>query len=230
MKVNLLKKMLELCKGELNLMKNDQAPKAPESVQKKDNLGEAADPKTALFAAIQARGAADGNSSSKLPQVPVSSNNNVKYSPGVKKLEIFLSEADETFSETEMAQNAAIDLCKVSTISTFDFFKETTQTLTDFHLLLSKDLALYCGEDGYERSAPKLLQFLASFASSLEAAVNRYDTMQKKKSGPQKMKGKENQGNVLSSKASSLHKPQAGLYDGNTGSVQNRGAETGRLS
>ena len=114
--------MLELCKGELNLMKNDQARKAPESVQKKDNLGEAADPKTALFAAIQARGAADGNSSSKLPHVPVSSsNNNAKYSPGVNKLEKFLSKANETFSQTIMVQNDVIGLCKVSSIRDFCF-------------------------------------------------------------------------------------------------------------
>jgi hypothetical protein len=90
---------------------------------------------------------------------------------------------------------------------------------------------LYCGEDGGERSAPTLLKMLASFASSLEAAVEKYDKMQKKKSGPQKMiEGKENQGNILSSKASSLRKPQVGLSDGNTGSVQNGGAETGRHS
>jgi hypothetical protein len=39
-----------------------------------------------------------------------------KYSPGVEKLERFVSEAAETFSQTEMVQNDVIDLCKVSTI------------------------------------------------------------------------------------------------------------------
>ncbi|KAL7459582.1 hypothetical protein ACHAWC_011671 [Mediolabrus comicus] len=193
--VNTLRKSLELCKEELGSMKKDQAPKATGSVQKKDNPGEAADPKTALFAAIKARGTTDGDSSSKPP-----------YSPGVKKLESFLLGANETFSLTEKVQNDVIDLCK--------------------------KFALYCGEDGGESSARKLLQFLASFASSLEAAVEKYDKMQKKESGPQKMMkaGKENQQvNVLSSKASSLRKPQVGLSDGNTGSVQNGGAETGRL-
>ena len=231
MKVITLQKSLELCKRELNLMKNDQAPKTTKSVRKKENVGEAADPRKALFAAIQARGADDGDSSSKLPHVPVSSNNNVKYSPGVNKLESFLSGAKETFSQMIMVQNDVIGLCKVSTMTNFIFFKETIQTLTDFHLLLSKDLALYCGEDGGERSAPTLLKMLASLASSLEAAVEKYDKMQKKKSGPQKMiEGKENQGNDLSLKASSLRKPQVGLSYGNTGSVQNGGAETGRRS
>jgi hypothetical protein len=39
-----------------------------------------------------------------------------KYSPGVEKLERFVSKAAETFSQTEMVQNDVIDLCKVSTI------------------------------------------------------------------------------------------------------------------
>lgn len=120
MKVKTLQKSRELCKGELNLMKKDQAPKATGSVQKRDNVGEAADPKTALFAAIKARGTTDGDSSSKPPHA---------YSPGVEKLESFLLGANETFSQTEMVKNGVIDLCKVSTITDFYFFfQETTQT------------------------------------------------------------------------------------------------------
>ena len=117
-------------------MKKDQAPKTTKSVRKKENVEEAADPRKALFAAIQARGASDGDSSSK-PPAPVdprqalfaaiknkgneSSNtadapaNNVEYSRGVKRLESFLWKADKTFSQTERDQNAAIRACRVST-------------------------------------------------------------------------------------------------------------------
>ena len=117
-------------------MKKDQAPKTTQSVQKKENVGEAADPRKTLFAAIQARGASDGDSSSK-PPAPVDprqalfaaiknkgaepSNNvvapatNVEYSRGVKRLESFLWKADKTFSQTERDQNAAIRACRVST-------------------------------------------------------------------------------------------------------------------
>jgi hypothetical protein len=116
-------------------MKKDQAPKTTKN-EKKGNLGEAADPRKALFAAIQARGTNDGDSSSK-PPAPIdprqalfaaiknkgneSSNNadapatNVEYSRGVKRLESFLWKADKTFSQTERDQNAAIRACRVST-------------------------------------------------------------------------------------------------------------------
>ncbi len=129
-------------------MKKDQAPKTTKSVQKKENVREAADPRKALFVAIQARGAEDGDSSSK-PPVPVdprqalfaaiknkgneSSNNadapatNVEYSRGVKRLESFLWKADKTFSQTERDQNAAIRACRVSTSR--DFCNERTNFL-----------------------------------------------------------------------------------------------------
>lgn len=136
-------------------MKKDQAPKATKSFQKKENLGGAADPRKALFAAIQARGTNDGDSSSK-PPAPVdprqalfaaiknkgneSSNTadapatNVEYSRGVKRLESFLWKADKTFSQTERDQNAAIRACRVSIIG--DFCNKSTNFLvTDsFHL------------------------------------------------------------------------------------------------
>ena len=129
-------------------MKKDQAPKTTKSVQKKENLGGAADPRKALFASIQARGADDGDSSSKPPaQVDPrqalfaaiknkgneSSNTadapatNVEYSRGVKRLESFLWKADKTFSQTERDQNAAIRACRVSTIG--DFCNERTNFL-----------------------------------------------------------------------------------------------------
>lgn len=82
---------------------------------------------------------------------------------------------------------------------------------------------MYCGEEGGERSASSLLQILASLASSLVAAVEKYDkkaelSKRKKKSVPQKMtKDKENQVNALPVKKSMLKasslQPQVGLTD-----------------
>ena len=82
---------------------------------------------------------------------------------------------------------------------------------------------MYCGEEGGERSASSLLQILASLASSLVAAVEKYDkkaelSKRKKKSVPQKMmKDKENQVNALPAKKSLLKasslQPQVGLTD-----------------
>ena len=118
-------------------MKKDQAPKSANIVPKKTNVGEAADPRKALFAAIQARGTNDGDSSSKPPasidprqalfaaiknKGAEPSNNagapasNIKYSRGVKRLESFLWKSERTLSETERDQNAAIRACTVSTI------------------------------------------------------------------------------------------------------------------
>ena len=84
---------------------------------------------------------------------------------------------------------------------------------------------MYCGEEGGERSASSLLQILAAFASSLVAAVEKYDKKaefskrkkEKSKSVPQREKDKENQVNALPTKkpllkASSLQ-PQVGLTD-----------------
>ena len=88
---------------------------------------------------------------------------------------------------------------------------------------LSKGLAVYCGEEGGERSASSLLQILASLASSLVAAVEKYDkkaelSKRKKKNAPHKMmKDKENQVNALPAKKSLLKasslQPQVGLTD-----------------
>lgn len=73
---------------------------------------------------------------------------------------------------------------------------------------ISKGLAVYCGEEGGERSASSLLQILAAFASSLEAAVEKYDRraeasrqkQDKNKNIPQREKDKENKLNALSTK------------------------------
>jgi hypothetical protein len=88
----------------------------------------------------------------------------------------------------------------------------------------SKALAVLCGEEGGERSATSLLQILSTFASSLVAAVEKYDKRAEvskrqkaqNKSAPLK-KEKENQVNALPKKepllkASSLQ-PHVGLTD-----------------
>eukprot|EP00984_Skeletonema_dohrnii_P032718 scaffold27291_cov78-Skeletonema_dohrnii-CCMP3373.AAC.1 len=70
-----------------------------------------------------------------------------------------------------------------------------------------KGLAVYCGEEGGERSASLLLQILSAFASSLKAAVEKYDKRSElskrqkaqNKSVPQ-TKDKENQVNALPKK------------------------------
>jgi hypothetical protein len=96
-------------------------------------------------------------------------------------------------------------------------------SISSFHYPI-KGLAVYCGEEGGERSASSLLQILSLFASSLVAAVEKYDKRAevskrqkaKNKSVPQK-KDKENQVNSLPKKepllkASSLQ-PHVGLTD-----------------
>ena len=113
-------------------MKKDQAPKPAKGTQKK-NEGEAADPRKALFAAIQNRDA-NGNDGSTKP-APVdprqalfaaiknkgaeasntsAPSSNVKYSRGVKRLESFIWKAEASLSLTERDQGAAIRACKVS--------------------------------------------------------------------------------------------------------------------
>lgn len=119
-------------------MKKDQAPKPAKGTRKKDE-DEAVDPRKALFAAIQNRGANDDESSSKPAPVDPrqalfaaiknkgaeASNasipsSNVKYSRGVKRLESFIWKAEASLSLTERDQGAAIRACKVSG----DFFCE----------------------------------------------------------------------------------------------------------
>jgi hypothetical protein len=57
-------------------------------------------------------------------------------------------------------------------------------------------LAVYCGEEGGERSAPALLQVLFNFAQSLESGVKKYDARveveKRKASKKEKERGKEN--------------------------------------
>ena len=96
--------------------------------------------------------------------------------------------------------------------------------LTSIFYFYNKGLAVYCGEEGGERSATSLLQILSAFASSLKAAVEKYDKRAEmarrrnaqNKNIPQK-KDKENRVNALPKKnqllkASSLQ-PHVGLTD-----------------
>lgn len=121
-------------------MKKDQAPKPAKCIPKKIDEGEAADPRKALFAAIQKR-STNGDDNLSKPPAPLdprqalfsaikskgadasasAPTSNVKYSRGVKKLDSFLWKAEATLSLTERDQNAAIRACKVSS----DFFHDT---------------------------------------------------------------------------------------------------------
>eukprot|EP00984_Skeletonema_dohrnii_P032541 scaffold26886_cov96-Skeletonema_dohrnii-CCMP3373.AAC.1 len=198
--VNTLRKNYQLCKTELSSMKKDQAPKPAKGIPKKMNEGEAADPRKALFAAIQRRGANDDDNSAKPPpadprqalfaaiknkgadaSTTTAPGSNIKYSRGVKRLESFIWKAEASLSLTERDQGAALRACK--------------------------GLAVYCGEEGGERSASLLLQILSAFVSSLKAAVEKYDKRSElskrqkaqNKSVPQ-TKDKENQVNALPKK------------------------------
>ncbi len=116
-------------------MKKDQTPKPAKGTQRKKIEGEAADPRKALFAAIQSRGTNDDDSSPK--PTPVDPRQalfaaiknkgadastastpgaNVKYSRGVKRLESFIWKAEASLSLTERDQSAALRACKVSMV------------------------------------------------------------------------------------------------------------------
>ena len=116
-------------------MKKDQTPKPAKGTQKKKIEAEAADPRKALFAAIQSRGTNDdGSSPEPAPVDPrqalfaalknkgadASTTNtpgaNVKYSRGVKRLESFIWKAEASLSLTERDQSAALRACKVSMV------------------------------------------------------------------------------------------------------------------
>jgi len=220
----------KLCKTELTSMKRDQSSKrVTRSMTKKIiDESEVGDPRKAMFAAIQARKAkhdspqleppvsADPRQAlfaaitSKKNSATATSDNNddspassdVKYSPGVHRLQKFLSHSKTILSLAERDQDAAIRACK--------------------------GLAVYCGEEGGERSTALLLKVLSDFALSLENGVKKYDqrveTEQRKAAKKmkeiekEKEKGKENRQNVvpISSKkllrASSLQ-PHVGAID-----------------
>jgi hypothetical protein len=128
-------------------MKKDQAPKPAKGIPKKMNEGEAADPRKALFAAIQRRGANDDDSSAKPPpadprqalfaaiknkgadaSTTTAPGSNIKYSRGMKRLESFIWKAEASLSLTERDQGAALRACKVSS----DFYHTHEQVTWAF--------------------------------------------------------------------------------------------------
>ena len=71
--------------------------------------------------------------------------------------------------------------------------------LSPYRILLFQGLAIYCGEDGGERSAPALLQVLSEFAISLESGVKKYDRrveLAKKQAAAAKKQKEQNTRNI----------------------------------
>ncbi len=161
--------------------KKEESPKKPHT-----------DPRQALFAAIknQTKGESPGKDCD-------SSASEVTHTPGVHRLQKFLSHSKSVLSMAERDQDAAIRACKVRFKHDFSHFKLPHCT---HPLVLLQGLAVYCGEDGGERSATPLLQVLADFALSLENGVKKYDKRikaEKKKAAKKKNEaGKENKQNI----------------------------------
>ncbi|KAL3785154.1 hypothetical protein ACHAW5_000186 [Stephanodiscus triporus] len=193
--MNSLRNNYELCKSELITMKRDQSSNSHTRSMSKKVSDKVDDPRTALFAAIQSRGSkknGESPSSSSDPRQALlaaiknkksadttethgeSPASDVQYSPGVHRLQRFLNDSKSTLALVEKDQDAAIRACKA--------------------------LALYCGEEGGERSTPSLLQVLSNFAQSLENGVKRYDLRfeaeKRKAAKKEKEQGKENRQNT----------------------------------
>ncbi|KAL3815366.1 hypothetical protein ACHAXA_000753 [Cyclostephanos tholiformis] len=192
-----LRNDLKLCKNELTSMKRDQSSKRlTRSISKKmSDKSNVDDPKGALFDAIKSRGskmnrALSTNSDPRQALFAAIKNrknadsaetdgesplSDVQYSPGVHRLQKFLTHSKSILSIAEKDQDAAVRACK--------------------------GLAVYCGEEGGERSAPALLQVLSNFAQSLESGVKKYDDrveLEKRKLAKrEKEKGKENRLNAI---------------------------------
>ena len=136
-----------------------------------------------------------------------SPSSDVKHSPGVHRLQEFLTHSETILSLAEQDQDAAIRACKVcqeaftfSIIVMIFIIASVVQSHSFFYTwaIISQGLAVYCGEEGGERSAAPLLQVLSGFALSLENGVKKYDervAAEMKKAAKKKKemeKGKEN--------------------------------------
>merc|ERR1712194_181209 len=158
----------KLCKTELTGMKRDQSSKRVTRSMTKTmkNESDQGDARQAMFAAIKSRGAPSPENSDprqalftaiqkKGSAVPDNTNGDssatpkIKDSPGVHRLQQYLTHSKTILSLAERDQDAAIRACK--------------------------GLTVYCGEEGGERSAAPLLQVLSGFALSLENGVKKYD-------------------------------------------------------
>ena len=125
----------KLCKTELASMKRDQSSKrVTRSMSKKikDDSNDD-DPRKALFAAIQSRGKPpppatsdprqalfaaiknkNNDESSDKEDASSTPSSDVKHSPGVQRLQKFLSHSKTILSLAERDQDAAVRACKVS--------------------------------------------------------------------------------------------------------------------
>ena len=135
-----------------------------------------------------------------------SPSSDVKHSHGVHRLQEFLTHS-KILSLAEQDQDAAIRACKVcqegftfSIIVMIFIIASVVQSHSFFYTwaIIAQGLAVYCGEEGGERSAAPLLQVLSGFALSLENGVKKYDervAAEMKKAAKKKKemeKGKEN--------------------------------------
>ena len=187
---------LNKCRTELTEMKKDQSTK-PVTRSQARKFDEAPskpplDPRAGLFAAIKARGTQDEEVSEKLPADPraamlaaiksrgseddgkAKANNASQepkqdFSPGVLRLESFLADATSELEALDKTKASAVQACK--------------------------NLSLYFGEGGSEKSAAPLLSVLSSFCKSIDDALKGYERRKvleekKKAAAEKKAKGK----------------------------------------
>ena len=171
-------------------MKRDQSSKrVTRSMSKQikdDSTGAVVDPRNAMFAAIKSRGGSKGNNDSPKPagsgdarqsllgaitnkkkgamsdtDGDSSPSYDVKHSPGVHRLQEFLTHSETILSLAEQDQDAAIRACKVC--HAFAFFiivmiciiASVMKSHSSFYTwaMISQDLAVNCEEEGREFSA-----------------------------------------------------------------------------
>ena len=127
-------------------MKKESDKAAMFAAIKSREMSTNSDPRHALLAEIQKK-KKDSTAAESTHQSSTLSD--VKYSPGVYRLQKYLTHAKAMLSLAERDQDAALRACR--------------------------GLAVYCGEEGGEQSAALLLQVLSDFALSLENGVKKYD-------------------------------------------------------
>ena len=218
---NSLRNGYKLCKSELTSMKHDQSSKRlTRSTSKKiADENRVDNPRTALFAAIQSQGSKKNAPSSNDPRqalfAAIKNKNNaetaetdedspasdVQYSPGVNRLQKFLNYSKSILSLAEKDQDVAVRACKVRKMTVKSLQSPSIILINVTFASQLQGLAVYCGEEGGERSTPALLQVLSSFAQSLECGVKKYDARaeaEKRKAAKiEKEKGKENMQNTI---------------------------------
>lgn len=129
--MNSLRKDCNLCKTELTKLKNDQSSKrVTRSMPRKiNNESEVDDPRRALFAAIKSRvpkeeasppdprqalfAAIKSRKENASGDLDGTNEPNIEYTPGVQRLQDFLSHSKTVLSLADADQDAAIRACKV---------------------------------------------------------------------------------------------------------------------